>query len=128
MRRSTGSPAAGLRDGWTYSETIDEGGSAIRARGRLDRLAVDLLCGTIEELHRRGHADIAVTIDTPSTVDPSARAALVELGERLARRHGRLTVTWSEGVDSPTRAIPHRPDGVAPRIGHRPIADRAQKG
>jgi hypothetical protein len=130
MRRHTGSPAVGLRDGWTYSETIDEERSAIRARGRLDRLAADLLCGTIEELHRRGHTDIAVTIESPYSVDESARAALTEIGERLARRHGRLTLTWSDGNGScaPTNAPRHRPDGVAARIPLRPIAHPAQKG
>ncbi len=128
MRRHTGSPAVGLCDGWTYSETIDEERSAIRARGRLDRLAADLLCGTIEELHRRGHADIVVTIEPPYSVDESARAALSEIGERLAGRHGRLTVLWSDGNDSAARATRHRHDGRSPGHGPRPIADRAQKG
>jgi hypothetical protein len=130
MRRHSALPAVSLGDGWTYSETIDEAGSAIRARGRLDRLAVDLLRGTIEEMHRRGHTDIAVTIERPYSVDETSRTALTEIGERLARRHGRLTVTWSDGIDScaPTSAPRHRHDEVAAQTPLRPIGHRVQEG
>jgi hypothetical protein len=116
MRRHTGSPAAVLRDGWTYSETIDEEASAIHTRGRLDRLALDLLCGTIEGLYRRGHQDIAVTIELPGSVDPCVRAALAEMSRRLESRHGRLRVSWTDGDGSP------RSFGSDPTHRHDPVA------
>jgi hypothetical protein len=100
MRGNPRSPDAGHSDGRTYRETIDEANSAIRARGHLDRLAVDLLCGTIEQLCRRGHTDIAVTIELPGAVDPCARPALTAMAERLASRRGRLTVRWVDGTAS----------------------------
>jgi hypothetical protein len=98
MQRTSPGPESSPDNGWSYSETIDEQNSVIRGRGRVDRLAVDLLRGTIEELHRRGHADIALTLDRPGIVDPCARSALTAIAERLARRHGRLTITWVDGT------------------------------
>jgi hypothetical protein len=95
--------------GWTYSETIDEGSSAIRVHGRVDRLGVDLLRGTIEELERRGHMDITVTIDDHVEVDPGSRAVLAQIAGQLADRHGRLRITCAEG-DGHTR---HRRDAIA---------------
>jgi hypothetical protein len=99
MRRRTGSAEADAQDGWTYSETIDEGRSAIRACGRVDGLGVDLVRSTIEELNRRGRTDITVTIERPSSVDPCARAVLIQVAEELASRHGRLTVRWAGDMD-----------------------------
>jgi hypothetical protein len=84
-------PSDALGD-WTYSETIDEESSAIRVHGRVDRLAVDLLRGTIEELERRGHRDITVTLDDETTVDLGSRAVLARIAGRLAARQGRLRV------------------------------------
>jgi hypothetical protein len=130
MRPRTRSTDVGPRHGCSYSETIDERSSAIRARGRLDRLAVDLLCGTIEQMHRRGHADITVTIEPPVSVEPCARAALTEFAERLAGRHGRVTVRWADaqGPPSPTTAIRHRRAESAEWNGHRPMGNRVQEG
>ncbi len=84
---------------WTYSETIDEAASAIRVRGRVDRLGADLLRGTIEELHRRGHRDITVTMGDEVDVDACARTVLAEVAAQLAGRHGRLTIRWPERGD-----------------------------
>jgi hypothetical protein len=100
MRCNTRGTGVDPTGDWAYTETIDEEESAIRVRGRVDRLSVDLLCGTIEELHRRGHSDIAVTIERSGSVDPCARAALVEIAGRLARRRGRLTVMWADATGS----------------------------
>ncbi len=86
---------------WTCSETIDEAESAIRVRGRVDRLGADLLRGTIEELHRRGHRDITVTMDDEVDVDACARTVLAEVAAQLASRHGRLTIRWPERADQP---------------------------
>ena len=81
---------------WTYSETIDEEASAIRVHGRVDRLGIDLLRGTIEELERRGHREITVTLDAGVEVDPGSRAVLADLAGHLAAVRGLLRIRWSE--------------------------------
>jgi hypothetical protein len=122
MRCNPTGPDAGRSDGWSYCETIDEANSAIRARGRLDRLAVDLLCGTIEQLWRRGHTDIAVTIELLGTADPCARPALTAMAERLASRHGRLSVGWVDGTD--LTAVPVTVDTGRPGSAPTPVRRR----
>jgi hypothetical protein len=99
MRHRSPSPDADADadSDWTYSETIDEAKSAIRVRGRVDRLGVDLLRGTIEQLSRRGHRDITVTMEHPDDVDACARGVLAEVAGRLAARHGGLTIRWIAG-------------------------------
>lgn len=74
------------------SETIDEETSDIRVHGRVGRLGADLLRGTIEQLSRRGHRDITVTMEHPDDVDAGARRVLAEVAARLAARHGSLTI------------------------------------
>jgi hypothetical protein len=82
---------------WTYSETIDEASSTIRVSGRVGRLGVDLLRGTIEELSRRGHQNITVTMGRANDVDACARVVLDEVAAWLAVGDGRLTIVWSAG-------------------------------
>jgi NAD(P)H-flavin reductase len=97
MRHRTAPAATGPLGDWTYWETVDEESAIIRVHGRVDRLGVDLLRGTIEELERRGHTDITVTIGDRSTVDLTSWAVLAQLAEQLADRSGRLDVTWADG-------------------------------
>jgi len=101
---------------WTYRETIDEELSAIRVRGRVGSLGVDLLRGTVEELSRRGHRDITVTMDHPDDVDACARAVLQEVAARLARCDGRLTIRWSAGEDDSGEALDHPTRRGRPRL------------
>ena len=96
-----GSTKQAAHGGWTYSETIDADESTIRVRGRVDRLGVDLLRGTIEELSRRGHRDITVTMDDDVDVDPAARTELDELVADLTGRHVRLTIRRSHPDEEP---------------------------
>jgi hypothetical protein len=84
---------------WTYRETIDEAHSDIRVRGHVDRLAVDLLRGTVEELSRRGHRAITVTVEPPGSVDAYARAVLTEVAQGLEVLDCRLTVRWATDED-----------------------------
>jgi len=84
---------------WTYRETIDEANSSIRVRGHVDRLGVDLLRGTIEELSRRGHRHITVTLEHPGDVDTCARAVLAEVAEGLAKGECLLNIRWSTDED-----------------------------
>ncbi len=92
------SAAAGAHGDWTYRETIDEGHSAITVSGRVDRLGVDLLRGTIEELRRRGHRNITVTFEHPDTIDAVANEVLIEVAEWLTGLGGHLLVRWSAGA------------------------------
>jgi hypothetical protein len=89
------------RTGWTYTETVDEPGSTISVHGRVDRLGVDLLRGTVEELARRGHRDITVAMDDDVVVGPPARTELHELAAELADRHGQLTIRWPHRGERP---------------------------
>jgi hypothetical protein len=103
MRHGSPTPDTDADSNWTYSETVEEAKSAIRVRGRVDRLGVDLLRGTIEQLSRRGHRDITVTMEHPDDVDACASGVLVEVAARLAARGGGLTIRWiAEGVGDPT--------------------------
>jgi hypothetical protein len=77
---------------WTYSETIDEPQAVIRVRGLVDELAVDLLRGTIEELHRRGHGRITVVLTDADEVLPAASAVLAQVASALERRAARLVI------------------------------------
>jgi hypothetical protein len=98
MRSSTaGRDADELAGAWTYSETIEDETSTIRVLGRVDRLGLDLLRGTIDELRRRGHAHITVAFEPSATVDGSARDVLAATAELLAGDGGRLTLAWADG-------------------------------
>lgn len=106
MRSSTaGRHADEVPDAWTYSETIDDETSTIRVLGRVDRLGLDLLRGTIEELRRRGHAHITVAFARSATVDESARDVLAATAELLAGDGGRLTLAWADGGPAAGREV-----------------------
>lgn len=99
MRRRSLISATDPNSPWTYQETIDEATSAIEVRGFVNGLAADLLRGTIEELHRRGHRHITVTVEHPGRIDTRARAVLDEVALDLEGRQGRLTILWSTDED-----------------------------
>jgi hypothetical protein len=130
MQHTSPTPDPRGRNPWVYSETVDEARSVIRVRGRVDGLGVDLLRGTVEQLSRRGHRHITVSIEHPDDVDACARAVLAEVAEDLARVDGRLTIQWSAPADDtdpdlvavssrhhPTGRTPHRARGAR---RHRP--------
>jgi hypothetical protein len=120
MRRRSPTTDTDSESRWTYSETIDEERSAIRVRGHVDRLGVDLLRGTIEQLSRRGHRHITVTMEHPDNVDTCARAVLAEVAEGLAGCEGRLTIRWSadeDDADPDLVAGRHRTNGRSPHRG-----------
>jgi hypothetical protein len=115
---------------WTYSETIHEATSAIEVRGRVDRLGVDLLRGTIEELSRRGHRDITVTMEHPDDESAFARGVLAEAAAGLAAYQGALTIRWiadeSGNADVPfEEPCPHRvPEQGRDTVRRRMSPDR----
>jgi hypothetical protein len=96
MRHRRHDPGRVWSPDWTYRETVDVEECAIQVHGRVDGLGVDLLRGTIEELSRKGDQDITVTIPHPDAVDAFAQQVLAEVAARLAQRHVRLTIRWSD--------------------------------
>ena len=121
MRHESPPPGTHSGDVWTCTETIDEAASAIRVRGRVDRLGADLLRGTIEQLGRRGHRHITVTVRSADDVDACARAVLAEVADDLARSDGRLPIRCAvgagvAGLDRIDHPGDHRRNGHA---GHR---------
>jgi len=114
MRHRSRTPDTDADSAWTYSETIDEATSAIEVRGRVDRLGVDLLRGTIEELSRRGHRDITVTMEHPDDVSVFARGVLAEVAAGLAACQGALTIRWiaAESGNAGARFAEPRPHRV----------------
>jgi hypothetical protein len=89
---SAAPPDPGRDGAWTYTETVDDAAAVVEVRGRVDRLTVDLLRGTVEQLHRRGRARITIALRGAVTIDPAARAVLDEMALDLARCGTELVV------------------------------------
>ncbi|MGY1639648.1 hypothetical protein ACI782_00745 [Geodermatophilus sp. SYSU D00703] len=66
----------------SFTATVDQARGVVRARGHLDEVGADLLCGTVLALQRHGHRQITVRLQ--ATVEPPARAVFDELTQRLA--------------------------------------------
>lgn len=76
----------------SFTASLDQRGGVVRARGHLDVLAADLLCGSIVALQRRGHRQVTVHLRPLATADDAARELLACLGEKLAAEGVRLVV------------------------------------
>jgi hypothetical protein len=111
---------------WTYRETIDDEASTIRVRGHVDRLGADLLRATIEELDRRGHEHITVTIERSSSVDRCAQVVLAETAARLAGRDSRLTVRWAAACSRPSPPVGGPAPGALPTNQRRNVSKGRQ--
>src|SRR3954470_24275021 len=70
----------------SFTATIDQARGVVRARGHLDEIGADLLCGTVVALQRHGHRSITARLQAP--VEGAAR----ELFEEWARRLGAVGV------------------------------------
>jgi hypothetical protein len=128
MHPQTASQDTDALSDWTYSETIDDETSTIRVRGHVDRLGVDLLRATIEELDRRGHAHITVTIERSSGVDTCAQVVLAEAAAHLASRNSRLTVTWAADESHLSGRLGEQPGPhVIARRGPRPATQTSER-
>jgi hypothetical protein len=66
----------------SFTATVDQARGVVRARGHLDEIGADLLCGTVLALQRHGHRRITVRLQ--ATVEPLAREVFDELTGRLA--------------------------------------------
>jgi hypothetical protein len=66
----------------SFTASVDQARGVVRARGHLDEIGADLLCGTVLALQRHGHRRITVRMQ--ATVDAAAREVFDELTGRLA--------------------------------------------
>jgi hypothetical protein len=66
----------------SFTATIDQARGVVRARGHLDEVGADLLCGTVLALQRHGHRRITVRLQ--ATVEDGARELFDDLARRLA--------------------------------------------
>jgi hypothetical protein len=76
----------------SFTASLDQRGGVVRARGHLDVLAADLLCGSIVALQRRGHRHVTVRLQPLATADDDAREVLARLADALAVQGVRLVV------------------------------------
>ncbi len=76
----------------SFTASLDQRQGVVRARGHLDVLAADLLCGSIIALQRRGHRQVTVRLRPLATADDAARELLARLTETLAAEGVRLVV------------------------------------
>ena len=76
----------------SFTASLDQRQGVIRARGHLDVLAADLLCGSIVALQRRGHRQVTVCLRPLATADDDARELLARLADTLAVDGVRLVV------------------------------------
>ena len=76
----------------SFTASLDQRQGVIRARGHLDVLSADLLCGSIVALQRQGHRQVTVRLQPLATVDDDARQLLAGLADTLAIDGVRLVV------------------------------------
>ena len=76
----------------SFTASLDQRQGVIRARGHLDVLSADLLCGSIVALQRQGHRQVTVRLQPLATVDDDARQLLAGLADTLATDGVRLVV------------------------------------
>ena len=76
----------------SFTASLDQRRGVVRARGHLDVLAADLLCGSIVALQRRGHRQVTVHLQPLATADDAARELLARLADELASEGVRLVV------------------------------------
>ena len=76
----------------SFTASLDQRTGVVRARGHLDVLAADLLCGSIVALQRRGHRQVTVRLQPLATADDDARELLARLADTLAADGVRLVV------------------------------------
>jgi hypothetical protein len=76
----------------SFTASLDQRRGVVRARGHLDVLAADLLCGSIVALQRQGHRQVTVHLRPLATADDDAREVLARLADTLAADGVRLVV------------------------------------
>jgi anti-anti-sigma regulatory factor len=81
----------------TLTEIVDARLGAVRASGHLTAQGADLLRGTVEQLHRSGHARVLVDLQGVQAVDAAGLHVLRMLRRSLAADGGELLVRTTPG-------------------------------
>ena len=76
----------------SFTASLDRRRGVVRARGHLDVVAADLLCGSIVALQRRGHRQVTVRLQPLATADHDARVLLARFADTLAADGVQLVV------------------------------------
>ena len=92
----------------TLTEVVDARIGRIRASGHLTAQGADLLRGTAEELHRRGHERVLLDLRDVQAADDAGLHVLRDAARSLAARGGRLLVRGGVPVAG----------GLSRRAGH----------
>ncbi len=94
-RTDGGSGAAGSA---SFSEAIDRRTGCIRASGRLDARAADMVSGTVQALRPRGWACIVLDLGGVQAVDDAGLHAVRSLEAEVSAAGGRMTLlNWPDG-------------------------------
>jgi anti-anti-sigma regulatory factor len=81
----------------TLTETVDPRIGTVRASGHLTALGADLLRGTVEQLHRSGHARVLLDLQDVQTADDAGLHVLRDIARSLAAEGGELLVRTAPG-------------------------------
>lgn len=74
------------------TEVVDARRGAVRASGHLTVQGADLLRGTVEHLHRRGHSTVVLDLKAVAAADRAGLSMLDDLAASLADAGGELLV------------------------------------
>ncbi|TFV64022.1 UNVERIFIED_ORG: STAS domain-containing protein [Bacillus sp. AZ43] len=91
------------------TETVDSATGSIRASGSLTRLGADLLRGTAQSLHGKGHARVVLDLRDVRDADDAGLDVLRGLGEELAATGGELVVRGLGQRNAVTSELPASP-------------------
>ena len=102
------------RDAGALSEVVDPRVGSVRVSGHLTERGADLVRGTVQQLHRSGHARVLLDLQDVRAADDAGLRVLRDVGRELAAEGGELLVRNS-------RRRPARPaspsDDDAPGTG-----------
>ncbi|MGY1707399.1 STAS domain-containing protein [Geodermatophilus sp. SYSU D00697] len=98
-QRGGGEPAGTTAvEGSSFTETVDPRTGSIRASGRLDTRAADMLSGTIAGLRRGGCTSVLLDLGGVQAVDDAGLHAVRSLEAEVADAGGRMTLlNWPGG-------------------------------
>ncbi len=82
----------------SFTEAIDRRTGSVRARGRLDVRAADMLSGTVQALHRSGCQRIVLDLGGVRAADDAGLDALHFLERRIAADGGHVAVLNRPGA------------------------------
>jgi anti-anti-sigma factor len=79
-------------DHQSFTEAIDRRTGCIRASGRLDTRAADMVSGTVEALHERGWDRVVVDLGGVRAADDAGLRAIHSLERRIAADGGHVAL------------------------------------